>query len=61
MQLGFVLIESMEDKSHNEHCKSESLMGSQELGIQILKSLFEVHDMARNEVSRSITVNSFYP
>ncbi|KAK9059162.1 hypothetical protein SSX86_021781 [Deinandra increscens subsp. villosa] len=49
VQLGFVLLESVEEMSHQE-LGNTGLMGSQELGIQMLKSLFEVHDMARNEI-----------
>lgn len=51
VRFGFVLLESMEEGSHKELCKCDDLMGSQELGTQMLKCLFEVHDMARNEVS----------
>lgn len=51
MQLGFVLLESIEEISHKE-LGNNGLMGSQELGIQMLKSLFEVHDMSRNEVRK---------
>lgn len=51
VRFGFVLLESMEEGSHKELCKCDGLMGSQELGTQMLKCLFEVHDMARNEVS----------
>ena len=40
----------MDELSHKE-LGNTGLMGSQELGIQMLKSLFEVHDMSRNEVS----------
>ncbi|KAI3505106.1 hypothetical protein L1887_27015 [Cichorium endivia] len=49
VQLGFMLLESMEEMSYKE-LGNTGLMGSQELGIQMLKSLFEVHDMARNEI-----------
>ncbi|XP_022029770.1 Fanconi anemia group I protein isoform X2 [Helianthus annuus] len=49
VQLGFVLLESVEEMSHQE-LDNTGLMGSQELGLQMLKSLFEVHDMARNEI-----------
>ncbi|KAI3689494.1 hypothetical protein L2E82_47453 [Cichorium intybus] len=49
VQLGFLLLESMEEMSYKE-LGNTGLMGSQELGIQMLKSLFEVHDMARNEI-----------
>lgn len=46
-----MLLESTEEGNHKEICKYDGLMGSQELGAQVLKCLFEVHDMARNEVS----------
>ncbi|KAI3756589.1 hypothetical protein L1987_56411 [Smallanthus sonchifolius] len=49
VQLGFVLLESVEEMSHQE-LGNTGLIGSQELGIQMLKSLFEVHDMTRNEI-----------
>nr|GEV47933.1 fanconi anemia group I protein [Tanacetum cinerariifolium] len=49
VQLGFVLLESTDELSHKE-LGNTGLMGSQELGIQMLKSLFEVHDMSRNEI-----------
>ncbi|KAI3691576.1 hypothetical protein L6452_31372 [Arctium lappa] len=49
VQLGFVLLESMEEINLKE-LENTGLMGSQELGIQILQRLFEVHDMARNEI-----------
>ncbi|KAL4565776.1 hypothetical protein LXL04_029881 [Taraxacum kok-saghyz] len=49
VHLGFLLLESLEEMSYKE-LGNTGLMGSQELGIQMLKSLFEVHDMARNEI-----------
>lgn len=49
VQLGFVLLESVEEINQKE-LENTGLMGSQELGIQILQRLFEVHDMARNEI-----------
>ncbi|CAH1453879.1 unnamed protein product [Lactuca virosa] len=49
VHLGFLFLESGEEMSHKE-LGNTGLMGSQELGIQMLKSLFEVHDMARNEI-----------
>ena len=50
VQLGFILLESAEDRNQKAFYKSNGLMGTEELGIQMLKSLFDVHDMARNEV-----------
>ncbi|KAJ0034471.1 hypothetical protein Pint_24485 [Pistacia integerrima] len=49
-QLGFLLLESLEEGNLKEYCSSNCLLGIEELGIQILKTLFEVHDMARNEI-----------
>ena len=50
VQFGFVLLESVEERSSKELWNSSGLSGIEDLGIQMLKVLFEVHDMARNEV-----------
>ncbi|KAL2459280.1 hypothetical protein Fot_54969 [Forsythia ovata] len=50
VQFGFGLLEGVEEGSQKEFSKSDGLMGSEELGTQVLKSLFEVHEMARNEI-----------
>ena len=50
LQFGFILLESVGEVNCKELCNSNSLLGAEELGIQMLKTLFEVHDMARNEV-----------
>ena len=50
VQFGFVLLESVEERSSKELWNSSGLLGIEDLGIQMLKALFEVHDMARNEV-----------
>ncbi|KAK1316093.1 hypothetical protein QJS10_CPA05g00363 [Acorus calamus] len=50
VQLGFVLLESAGGDDIEKFDVSEGLMGDEELGIQILKILFDVHDMARNEI-----------
>ncbi|KAL2470368.1 hypothetical protein Adt_38504 [Abeliophyllum distichum] len=50
VQFGFGLLERVEEGSRKEFSRSDGLMGSEELGTQVLKSLFEVHDMARNEI-----------
>ncbi|GFQ03410.1 fanconi anemia group i protein [Phtheirospermum japonicum] len=49
VQLGFVLL-GVEDGTPKEIAKSDGLMGPEELGAQVLKCLFEVHDMSRNEI-----------
>ncbi|KAK6161092.1 hypothetical protein DH2020_004473 [Rehmannia glutinosa] len=48
VQLGFGLL-VVEEGIQKEIGKSDGLMGSAELGAQVLKCLFEVHDMSRNE------------
>lgn len=50
VQFGFVLLESVEERSSKELWNPNGLLGIEDLGIQMLKILFEVHDMARNEV-----------
>ncbi|CAA6662037.1 unnamed protein product [Spirodela intermedia] len=50
VQLGFILLESVDGKSCGRSDDSGERMGAEELGIQILKTIFEVHDMARNEI-----------
>ncbi|XP_009764707.1 uncharacterized protein [Nicotiana sylvestris] len=49
VQLGFVLLEGIEEGTKNYE-KSDDMIGPDKLGTQVLKSLFEVHDMARNEI-----------
>lgn len=50
VQFCFVLLESLDVKDTKECDSSIELMGTEKLGICLLKTLFEVHDMARNEV-----------
>ncbi|KAL0457426.1 UNVERIFIED_CONTAM: Fanconi anemia group I protein [Sesamum latifolium] len=50
VQLGFGLLEGVEEGNQKEISKSDGLMGTEELGMQVLKCLFEVHDMSRNEI-----------
>ncbi|CAN1281180.1 Fanconi anemia group I protein homolog [Linum perenne] len=50
VQFSFVLLESSEEVSCGETPNSDGLLGIKELSIRILKTLFEVHDMARNEI-----------
>ncbi|XP_031091549.1 Fanconi anemia group I protein homolog isoform X2 [Ipomoea triloba] len=50
VQLGFLLLEGVEEGSHKEFDKLDGILGPEELGTQVLRSLFEVHDMARNEI-----------
>ncbi|PIA61325.1 hypothetical protein AQUCO_00300695v1, partial [Aquilegia coerulea] len=50
VQFGFVLLESVEEENNEEVGNSDGLMGIEELGAQILKTLFDVHDMSRKEI-----------
>ncbi|KAF3456246.1 hypothetical protein FNV43_RR00896 [Rhamnella rubrinervis] len=50
VQFAFVLLELVEGANSKELCNSDGLLGIEDLGIQMLKTLFAVHDMARNEI-----------
>ncbi|XP_038709644.1 Fanconi anemia group I protein [Tripterygium wilfordii] len=50
VQFGFILLESVEEGNCGETLHSNGLLGIEEIGIQIVKNLFEVHDMVRNEI-----------
>ncbi|XVF66198.1 hypothetical protein PTKIN_Ptkin10aG0016300 [Pterospermum kingtungense] len=54
VQFGFIVLESVREINCKELCNSNGLLGIEELGIQMLKTLFEVHDMARNEIIEQI-------
>ncbi|KAF3779325.1 Fanconi anemia group I protein [Nymphaea thermarum] len=47
VELGFLLLESA---GRSDETKDDELLGVEGLGIQTLKTLFDVHDIARNEV-----------
>ncbi|KAL4273754.1 hypothetical protein GQ457_13G015030 [Hibiscus cannabinus] len=49
LQFGFILLESVGEANCKVLGNSNGLLSIEDLGIQILKTLFEVHDMARNE------------
>ena len=50
VQFCFVLLESVDGESSEGGDGTGELMGIEDLGIHLLKTLFEIHDMARNEV-----------
>lgn len=56
VQLGFLLLEGVEEGSYKEFDKLDGILGPEELGTEVLRSLFEVHDMARNEVGIDIHI-----
>ncbi|KAL0692440.1 hypothetical protein Bca4012_059620 [Brassica carinata] len=49
IQFGFMLLESVEEGRSNEFGGSSGVLGVEKLSIQILGTLFEVHDLTRNE------------
>lgn len=54
LQFAFLLLESADEGSRHEACNLSGLLGIEELAIQMLRTLFEAHDMARNEVSPTV-------
>lgn len=54
VHFAFLLLESVEEENFKEICHSNGLLGMEDLAFQMLKTLFEVHDMARNEVGAII-------
>lgn len=65
IQFGFMLLESVEESKSNEFGDSNGVLGIEKLSIQILGTLFEVHDMTRNEVNTclittAIIFNAFW-
>ncbi|CAA7058843.1 unnamed protein product [Microthlaspi erraticum] len=50
IQFGFMLLESVEEGRSNEFGDSNGVLGIEKLSIKILGTLFEVHDMTRNEI-----------
>ncbi|KAK9136852.1 hypothetical protein Sjap_007446 [Stephania japonica] len=50
VQFGLVLLESVEGENYEKVGNFDGLMDIEELGVHILKSVFDVHDMARNEI-----------
>ncbi|KAM1742336.1 hypothetical protein ACFX12_012349 [Malus domestica] len=50
LQLAFLLLESADEGSRQEACNLSGLLGIEELAVQMLRTLFEAHDMARNEI-----------
>ncbi|EXC03954.1 hypothetical protein L484_007211 [Morus notabilis] len=50
VQFAFLLLESVEEENFREICHSNGLLGMEDLAFQMLKALFEVYDMARNEI-----------
>ena len=57
VQFGFGLLEGVEEVSKRRLDNSDDLLGVEELGSQMLKSSFEVHDMARKEVSMRMSID----
>ncbi|XP_020538725.1 Fanconi anemia group I protein isoform X2 [Jatropha curcas] len=50
VQFGFLLLESLDAGICGDLCNFDGILGVENLSVQLLKTLFEVHDMARNEI-----------
>ncbi|XP_010558807.1 PREDICTED: Fanconi anemia group I protein [Tarenaya hassleriana] len=50
IQFGFMLLESVEEGRCKEFGDSNGVLGLEQLSIQILGTVFEVHDMTRKEI-----------
>ena len=54
VQFAFLLLEYVEEANCKGLCHSNGLLGMEDLASEMLKTLFEVQDMARNEVNATI-------
>nr|CAB3495991.1 unnamed protein product [Digitaria exilis] len=50
VQVGFLLLEVLDSDRTEEGGLGEGVMSTEEIGIKMLKSLFEIHEMARTEI-----------
>ncbi|RLN40612.1 hypothetical protein C2845_PM01G14520 [Panicum miliaceum] len=50
VQVGFLLLEVPDGDRTDEAGLGEGVMGTEEIGINMLRSLFEIHEMARTEI-----------
>lgn len=50
VQVGFLLLEVLDSDRVEEGGLGEGVMSTEEIGINMLKSLFEIHEMSRTEV-----------
>jgi fanconi anemia group I protein len=50
VQVGFLLLEVQDGDRTDEARLGEGVMGTEEIGINMLRSLFEIHEMARTKV-----------
>jgi len=50
VQVGFLLLEVLDGDRTEEAGLGKGAMGTEEIGINMLSSLFEIHEMARTEV-----------
>ncbi|GAB2295219.1 hypothetical protein Dimus_029394 [Dionaea muscipula] len=50
IQFGFLLLELVDEGNSMLSDKSDDVLGFEKLGIEILKMLFEAHDMSRTEI-----------
>uniref|UniRef100_A0A0E0D0A1 Fanconi anemia group I protein n=1 Tax=Oryza meridionalis TaxID=40149 RepID=A0A0E0D0A1_9ORYZ len=50
VQVGFLLLESSDSDRKEEVGSNEGVMSTEEVGVNMLKSLFDIHGMARTEI-----------
>ncbi|PAN49744.1 hypothetical protein PAHAL_9G472400 [Panicum hallii] len=50
VQVGFLLLEVQDGDRTDEARLGEGVMGTEEIGINMLRSLFEIHEMARTKI-----------
>lgn len=50
VQVGFLLLEASDGDRGEEDGSDEGVMSTEEVGVNMLKSLFEIHQMARTEI-----------
>lgn len=50
VQVGFLLLEASDSDRKEEVGSNEGVMSTEEVGVNMLKSLFDIHGMARTEV-----------
>lgn len=58
VQVGFLLLEVLDSDRVEEGGLGEGVMSTEEIGINMLKSLFEIHEMSRTEVcSKTVSMS----
>lgn len=56
VQVGFLLLEVSDGDRGEEDGLDKRVMSTEDIGVGMLKSLFEIHEMARTEVRSNISM-----